>query len=206
MPYVNLIQEQRLALRDSAQRARSFFFVFVAVSILWVAVFGYLFIESSVSARQESKLRKQLKELQPVMAKIDENAKAAAALAPRLETLESAQLGTERWTRILEHLSLRTPEQMWLTNLKSNDRETTKPVAIGFVGMSPNQDEVGDMLLQLQECTDLENVTLKYTSERVQGTGKGIEFSIDAELTGSAEAKESTAKKKNEEQAKEGSA
>jgi Tfp pilus assembly protein PilN len=188
MPYINLIQEQRLARRQGERRARLLFGTFLIVLLVAVGAFGYLFFEDQVARRHLASFRKKVAQIQPILDEIEQNQKLLAAMGPRLTTLEQAQESTQRWQRVLDHLSRYMPETMWLTNMKADDKDAAKPVGLGLTGLSPSQDDVGDLLLRLQACTDLKNVTLKYTTERIQGEGKGIEFNVDAEIVGTEEA------------------
>jgi len=170
------------------QRARMLFGAFVMVLLVAIGAFGYFFFEDQVARRQLASLRKQVTQMKPLLDEIERNEKLLSAMAPRLSTLEQAQESTQKWQRVLDHLSRYMPESMWLTNMKADDKDPAKPVALGLTGLSPTQDDVGDLLLRLQACTDLKNVTLKYTTERIQGEGKGIEFNVDAEIVGTEEA------------------
>src|SRR5207302_143228 len=83
---INLIQEQRLAIRRSEGKARAFFFGFAAVAVGSVAVYGLLVFESEGAQGEASRLRNLLRKNQPLVQQIDQNKKDAAMLAPRLKS------------------------------------------------------------------------------------------------------------------------
>ena len=56
---------------------------------------------------------------------------------------------------------------------------------VTFNGYSVNHDGIGELLLRLDKCTDLEGVTLKYSQERIlEKEAKVLEFEISAVLAG----------------------
>ncbi|HRI42931.1 MAG TPA: PilN domain-containing protein [Fimbriimonadaceae bacterium] len=189
MPLINLIQETQTDSRQRARRARAFFLSFAGISLATVFGFGYLWIETDQAARDEESAKRKVARLEPMVKSIDANSKELGILSPRLATLEDAQVATDRWIKILGHLSVNTPEDIWLTNIRCVASDPTKPVTASFVGISTSQDSVANFLIRLQSSPDLVNVTLKQTQEKMVNSRKAIEFDISAELAGTAEAK-----------------
>ncbi len=189
MPLVNLIQEQRLAVKQRERKTRAFFLAFVAAVCGSLLGAGILFLQTEGLNSSEASLKQQLRKLDPVVKQIEQNDKELNALSPRLTTLTDAQEATQRWMRILEHLSRSMPRGMWLTNVRCVSTDPTKPVSLTLAGMCGTQDAVGDLLLRLQACADLESVSLRFTQEKLVNNDKGIEFEIATDIAGTAEKK-----------------
>lgn len=186
MPLINLIQEQRLAARKNEQRARGFFLAFAVTFVGTVGAYGLVFIQSESLKSEAARLRNQIQTNEPLVAEIDKNEAELSKLSPRLKTLEDAQLISERWNRILKHVATQTPANTWLTALRASGGDATKPIAISLIGMGPSQDPIGEFILRMQNSTDLQNVTLKYTQEKL-AVAKAIEFEVTADIVGTAD-------------------
>lgn len=189
MPLINLIQETQSDSRQRARRARALFLAFAGITVASVFGFGVLWVQTDQAAREEGSTRRKVERLEPMVKAIDANGKELAILGPRLSTLEDAQITTDRWIKILGHLSVNTPEDIWLTNIRCVATDPTKPVMASFVGISTSQDSVANFLIRLQSSPDLVNVNLKQTQEKLVNSQKAIEFDISAELAGTAEAR-----------------
>jgi Tfp pilus assembly protein PilN len=196
MPLINLIQEQRLSNQREERRSRLFFMGFVGTAVASALGFGFLLFKTDAAQGEVARLEAQAQRLAPLLAEIEENNKLFAQLSPRLKTLQGAQELTSRWDRILDHLAVQTPNQTWLTGIRCVAQDATKPVQISFIGMAANQDLVGEFILRLQSCTDLEKVNLRYTQEKVVANGIGIEYEVAGDLAGTAEAKPQNEEKK----------
>ena len=189
MPLINLIQEQRLAIKRDERSARTYFAVFAGAASGAIFVFVALAFACEQAQASESKLRATRQRLAPMMREIDSNVQSEAALKPRLETLGNAQAVTERWARILKHVSLQTPNDSWLTGVRANNMDATKPITASFEGLATSQSPVSEFLFRLENSPDLDNVTLKYTQEKELGAVKQTQFQIDAEVMNTAESK-----------------
>ena len=198
MPNINLIQDQRSGIRQQEKKSRLLLFVFGGVTCLSVLGFGSLMAATDQVNGRYQELQRQFQKLEPVVKEIESNDKDLQILAPRLTTLQGAQEATNRWSRILDHLSRNVPSGVWLTNLRCVTTDPTKPVMVSVTGMSATQDAVGDLILRMQGCSDLTNVTLKYTQEKVVEAKKGLEFEVTGDIVGTEEkkAKEETEDKK----------
>lgn len=186
MPFINLIQEQQFTVRQNERKSRGLFFTFAGVLCSSVLAAGYLFIEAGQLADKEQQLKQKLEKLQPQIQQTEVNSRQIAVIAPKLTTLESAQKTTQKWTRILDHLSRNMPDSVWLTNLRCVASDPTKPIQLTLNGLSVTQEGVGDLILRTQRSAELENVQLKFTQEKIVETSKGIEFEIAADLVGTA--------------------
>jgi len=199
MPLINLIQEQRLIVKQREQRTR--LLTLMAIGACAFLGAGYFTCQAAMLEAKARGLSSQIAKLEPTVKQVDTNQKEIGKLTPRLTTLVSAQKGTERWLKILDHLSRNTPDGVWLTTLRCTQADKTKPVVAQFNGTSGSQDTIGAFLLRLQSCSELDKVTLKFTQERVSSTGRGIEFEIVSDIVGTAEKKAVEEKDKDKKEA-----
>lgn len=187
MPFINLIQEQRLVAQANERKSRSFFLTFVGVLTASGLAVSFLTMETIIAGRQASGVEAQNKKNAPLVSQIDQNAKALAELTPRVKTLEDAQVITSRWSRILEHLAVQTPHSTWLTTMRCLGSDPTKPIQISFAGIATAQSPIGEFIMRMQNLADLDNVNLKFTNEKLIANKTGIEFQVDADLVGTTE-------------------
>lgn len=197
MPLINLIQEQRYSLKRGEAKARSLFLGFVGVTGLSVLMFGLLYFETDAARREASQLKANVKKVEPIVKAIDADELAYSQMSPRVKTLEDAQAITNKWVGILDHLATQTPKNTWLTSIRCSASDGTKPISVSFAGLSDKQDLVGELILRLQNSPHLENVSLRYTQEKVIEKGTGIEFEISVDIADSIELKEKPKEEKS---------
>jgi len=184
MPYINLIQDQRIASRSRESQARLALFGFAAIAGIAFMIYAMLFARVVLESGTLNRTEDGLTRLKPSLAQIDSNKKAEADLTPRLQSLQDAQAMTDRWTRILNHLSVQTPPGVWITSLRSTAVDVTQPVAVVIVGAGTDQAAISEFTLRTQNQPDLDNVELKYTEEQKAPTGISYQFEIDATIKG----------------------
>ncbi len=187
MPFINLIAEQRMMARRAERRSRIAFMAFVGSVCTVVACFGVVFLMTETTAGEVGRLRAEVRKLEPIRKEIAQNREALSDMWARLTTLEDAQALTARWARILNHLSVQTPNTMWLTSIRSVSSEPSKPITASFQGLTGRLEPVGEFILRLQRCTDLQSVSLKYAQEKISPQGRGIEFEVSADVAGTEE-------------------
>jgi Tfp pilus assembly protein PilN len=197
MPFINLIQEHVLAGKRERKRAQMALTCFVVATCLAVGANGYCLYQGESLESQIAVLKQENEKHKGMLAQIEQNRLELLDLAPRLKTLSNAQVMTQRWSTILDHLSKQTPPGAWLTSVRSQGSDPSKPLQTSFQGLSSRQELVGEFILRLQACKELENVNLKFTAEKIVNTGKGIEFDVSAEVAGTAEAKPKDELKEN---------
>lgn len=196
MPLINLIQEQRLAASKNERAARFFFLTFASSAALSVVALGFLTYLKESADSEESGLRAKAQKLQPILDEIDKNQADYGKLAPRVTTLENAQETTNRWNRVLAHLSTQTPTETWLTQIRASQPDLKQPVQISFIGLSSKQELIGELILRLQGSTDLKDVGLKFSQEKNVQYGSQLEFEVSAGLDGTVEEREKNETKK----------
>ncbi len=189
MPLVNLIQEQRLSSRRKEAQARIAFLGFVGSSVAAVGAYGFLLYLGSATAGTEARLRADRQRLEPTVQHIEDEQKEIQALSPRLKTLEDAQQTSSRWAQILQHLTVQTPKDVWLTSLRSTVTDPTKPVTLSLQGIGMSQAPIAEFMLRVQNEKDLQNVNLRYTQEKMVLNNHTVEFAVDADVNGTAEEK-----------------
>lgn len=186
MPLINLIQEQRQSVRKTEARVRALVFGVAGMGGLTFVVAGWFLLQTGLLELRADSLEDKLKKVEPALTAIESNERAIGQLRPRLATLTKAQEGTGKWVDILDHLSRHTPQGVWLTDMRTSQSDPTKPVQISLKGVGGSQDAIGAFLLRLQSSERLERVALKFTQERVNALGEGIEFDVIAFVKGSA--------------------
>lgn len=197
MPYINLIQEQKLTEKLGERQARLYFFGFVGALSVSLIGFGYLTFQADGLANDEARLKAKTQKQAPIVKDIEAAKKEFSAIGPKVVTLTGAQEMSAKWGRILTHLTQQTPPQTWLTQLRCAAVDPAKPITVAFSGLSGRQELVGEFILRLQGCTDLGNVALKFTQEKVVSSGRNIEFEINAEIPGTEEKKDKPKEEKS---------
>lgn len=188
MPNINLIAEQIQSKRDQQKKSRTWMLAFVGASCFSLLAFGFLSLRMEMLSAQHRNLQAKQQELKPFKDEIALNEGLLGAMKPKLATLSKARIDTQRWLRILDHVALVIPPDTWVTQLKSQtSSDPTKPVEVSWTGMSAQQNLVGELMLRLQRSEFLGNVELKYTDERRNANGVGLEFQINALVPGTEE-------------------
>jgi Tfp pilus assembly protein PilN len=193
MPTINLIHDQRRAYRQRLKASRLWFTALLGAAISTGGLTAMLLI-GSISLNGEAKsLQAKAEELKPYREAIEQSEQALTQLSPRLTTLTSARTDTERWTRILEHMSYVMPTNTWLTGVRSvASNEENAPVEVSLTGMSGQQESVGELMLRLQSLSDIANVRLRYTEEKKTQFGEGLEFQIVCDVPTSSDSNKET--------------
>jgi Tfp pilus assembly protein PilN len=186
MPLINLIQEQRQSVKATEAKIRILVFGVAGMGGLTVLATGWLLLQTGLLELRAASLEDRLKKVEPALQAIEANESEIGRLRPRLATLTKAQEGTGKWIDILDHLSRHTPEGVWLTDMRTSQSDPTRPVQVSIKGVGGSQDAIGAFLLRLQASERLERVALKFTQERVNALGEGIEFDVVTYVKGSA--------------------
>lgn len=186
MPLINLIKEQRLAAKRAERTTRSAFVGFTVSAVAVVSAFGFVLFQTESASAAEGKLRADQKKLAPIVAQITKIESDYSNLEPRTKILEDAQLASDRWLRILTHLQTQTPQTTWLTTMRGTAVDPSKPTLLTLAGAGSAQEPIAEFILRTQNAPDLENVTLKYTQERMVGKARAIDFEVTADVKGTA--------------------
>lgn len=189
MPNINLIYEQRVAIRKAASQRRTMIGVTLASAVIALGAFGSLFVATESALGEERALQAEVDKMEPMIKMIESTTDQFNTLNPRLTTLEDAAKVTQRWTRVLDHMSRSCPENVWMTSLRCNQSSEEEPVRIEVQGLGPSQESISDLILRLQSSLDLENVNLKYTQAEIKDEKQFIKFEVSADVQGTAKPK-----------------
>ena len=127
-----------------------------------LAVFGYgiLHFEASGLKSEIARLDSDLKTMKPVIADIEESEKQQALLAPRLKSLEAAQIQTDRWAHLLQHLRTQTPADTWIDlRMRATALQKDKPIETSLFKAPPRlrSRSGGEFILRFENEPDLQN-------------------------------------------------
>jgi len=180
MPLINLIQERRTEQKRQETKVRWSLAALSAVTSIGLGAFAFLWIGTEALANDERNLTAQRDKMEPILKAIESSQSQYDLLNPRLITLSDAANTTQRWARVLDHISRSCPGQVWLTGVRCSQNSIEDPIIMEIQGLGPDQDSVSRLILNLQSSTDLETVDLRYT----QGDSIGISRAIKYEITG----------------------
>lgn len=192
MPVINLIHEQRQAIRTQQRKTKMAGLGFVASLVVAAGAWGVVFMQTESAKAVASDLQAQVDKMEPVLKAIQASEMQYNSLSPRLTTLQDAAMNTQRWARVLEHFSVHMPSGVWLTQLRCSQAADTEPINVELQGIAPNQEAVSEFILRLQASEDLENVSLKYTQGDTVEEQQVIRFEVSGSIVGTAKAKPAT--------------
>ena len=109
MPTINLIESRLIATAKLQQTNRMSKMIFLGTcSVMGMAYFALVGQGLSLSS-EERQLATRVNKMRPLIFQTEELKKEESALKPKLQTLEDAQTLTNRWARLMVHLSRNTP-------------------------------------------------------------------------------------------------
>ncbi len=188
MPVINLI-EPELQRRQSLQR-RIRLLGLVWFGLIGLTAFGWgtLILYTGYLQVQSARMQAEIVRLTPTMHAVQQTQQALNTLQPQISTLQTARTETGRWRGLLQHLSQHTPPACYLTSVEFGKRtDPKKPMEIVIKGIASSQQAVGDLMLRLNQHSEIENVRLDYTQERnLSEENSAIEFQLTAQIKGSA--------------------
>jgi Tfp pilus assembly protein PilN len=191
MPIVNLIQEQRNAVRGRESQTRLVLMAIVAAGAVSFLTAGYFTFESVRFNLEIGRLQALKERLQPMMEELERKNQDIAGLQVRRDTLKNAQNDSVRWSTLLAYLGTNTPDGVFMSDFKSAlPTDGQSPVGLNITGLSVDQNRVADFMLRLQSSPELEGVSLKYTQEKVGPNNQSTQFELTAALAGSGRAPE----------------
>ena len=190
MPLVNLIQEQRLSIRQREQQVRMLLLGVLGIGAMSFLTAGYFTFEAVRYNLNADGLVAQKERLRPLMEELTAKERMIGTMGPRVTTLATAQQKTAQWYSILNHLTTNTPEGIWLSEVKCSQPMPDKPTEVSISGLSTTQEAVGLFIMRLEASPELENVELKFTQEKQGPTTRNTQFELSAMLVGSAKTEE----------------
>jgi Tfp pilus assembly protein PilN len=184
MPFINLIEEQRQAVRKRERQLRVMVLGVLGIAALAFLTAGFFTFEAVRLRMQIGELQAKKTRLQPTMDALASAQEEEGLLGPRIMTLESAVEDTGRWTEILAYLALNTPDNLTLNALRCSPATATEPVTVSFQGLSANQETVGAYIVRLEANKELVDTQLRFTQEQLDGAKKSVQFEVAAVLEG----------------------
>lgn len=186
MPLINLIHEQRQAARTNERKERIAVAGLIGSAVLSAGAWGAIWFQGENAKNEVAELQAQVDKQKPIQQAIQASEMQFNALSPRLATLQDAALSTQRWGRVMGHLSHHVPQGVWLTQMKCSQAAITDPVSIEWQGLAPSQELASEFILRVQASEDLENVQLKATSGDQIQDHQMIRFELKGDLVGTA--------------------
>ena len=183
MPLINLIESRRIAARREERGVRIGLFTLCGTASVCILGYGFLFLQAEGLSQEERTLAASKAKLEPLLKRITEDERERADLEPRLKSLVDAQQLTGRWRRILQHMTLNTPSGTWLTSVRCSV-EAEKGVSISLAGVGKDQAHAAEFMMRVQNASDLENVHLNFTQEKMLETESAIEFEVAGDIVG----------------------
>jgi Tfp pilus assembly protein PilN len=186
MPLINLIESNIVAARKSEQQTRISRYTLIASAVVVGLAYISLLAQSSGLSAETQSVESQIKKMKPLITQIDEFKKSETEMTPRLATLSDAQDLTSRWGRVMGHLAVNTPPNVWLISMRAMMTDPKQPIHLTITGVGKTQADASEMLLRCQNAKDLESVNLVGTTERVLEKSSAVEFEIGGDIVGTA--------------------
>lgn len=187
MPTINLISISRAAKRASERQTQALFFTWIVEGALFASAFGFLLWRDASLEAQVAEVNARAQTLAPIEQQVQLLTAQGAEIQPKLTTLLSARHDTERWERILTHISVNTPAHTWVTSLRSElPKDEKSPSKVTMTGFASDQNLVGEIMMRLNACSDLQNIELKYTQAKTIAAAIGVEYEILTAVTTAA--------------------
>ena len=137
-------------------------------------------LDQSVAAAQTSvrQLKSNIEQYRPQELQVAAFKAQKQSLQTKLDVIQELEIARGGPLRLMDELSLRVPERLWLTSL------TTKGKRVTLAGESLDTGVVADFLRGLNESQYFKNVDLESTSRggAVEGV-KLVKFIVTAEMT-----------------------
>lgn len=178
MPLVNLIEEQRIQVKQGESRARLLLVASGVIGCICFLAGGFFGLQAIVMNAMSNDLEQKEEALKPFTDELEQNELLYAELSPRLETLEKAQTKTLQWRVVLDYMTKNTPNGLYLTGLRCQQQALDQPVLITIVGNAQSQEAVSALLLRLELQPDLEQPSLRFTQEKKTELGDAVEFEV----------------------------
>ena len=152
------------------------------VGLAYLVVLG----QGALLASEEQAVQSKLKKLKPMLKAIEEQKRIVADLEPRLDTLQSARELTSRWGRLLNHIAVNTPPDVYLTAIRADANQPDQPIKVTFIGTGKSQSDASQFVLRCQNSRDIESVNLIGSQEKLLRQMSAIEFEVAGSIVGTA--------------------
>lgn len=184
MPLINLIESDLIVARKAAQRKRVSQMALAGSCAVIGVGYAALLGQSANLGAEEADIQSKIKKLKPMLRAIEEDRRIIADLEPRLEALTDARDLTNRWGRIMQHLTVNTPQDCYLTAVRADAGNPNEAISVTFTGVGKTQSDASQFLLRCQNAKDMQGVNLVQSRERTVLRGSMIEFEIKGSIVG----------------------
>lgn len=145
--------------------------------LLVIGLGAFFFVQKKAFDRENSLLaqaRQEKSQLQYVEAKLEEQRKAREALDKKITLIESLNAQRDLAPRLLDELSRRLPEWVWLTEVTYDDK------GVQIKGRALSNNLIADYIAGLESSAQLMNVNLVSSQQRAVQGDQYLEFSLRA--------------------------
>ena len=178
MMEINLLPHRR-AKRVAELRESAGFLVLGLVLLFGAVAFVDASLEDRIGRKQTAvrQLQASIQEFKPQQQQVDAFKQKKQDLLVKLDVIEGLDSARTGPLRLMEEVSSRTPERLWLTKLTTTGRKVV------LTGESLDTGVVADFLRSLNESGFFEHVDLESTSRGNAAEGvKVVAFTVTAEM------------------------
>lgn len=146
----------------------------VVLLILIVLAAAFL-LQRKMMSQEKNRLaaaQAEKTKLQYVTAKLEELEKQKAVFERKINLIRELKAQQDVAVKILDELSQRLPEWVWLTEL------TFKEKTISLRGNAISNNLIADYIYNLQNCPDFTNINLISSTQRTSQNTQFLEFSM----------------------------
>jgi len=145
--------------------------------LLVVGLGAFYFFQKKAFDRETvllTQARQEKSQLQYVEAKLEEQRKVREALDRKITLIESLNAQRDLAPRLMDELSRRLPEWVWLSEVTYDDK------GIQIKGRSVSNNLIADYIASLEASAQLMNVNLVSSTQRTTQGDQYLEFSLRA--------------------------
>jgi len=147
--------------------------------VLIIGLGAFYFFQRKAFDRENALLaraRQEKSQLQYVEAKLEEQRKARESLDRKITLIESLNAQRDMAPRLMDELSRRLPEWVWLSEIVYDDK------GIQIKGRSLSNNLISDYIGSLEASPQIMNVNLVSSTQRTAQGDQYLEFSLRAVL------------------------
>lgn len=151
----------------------------VTVVALLIGGWAQWSIQSDIDAAKArvARTNAQIKRFQPQLEQVKAYKAKKATVQKKLDVIEELDNSRSGPVRVLDELSTRSPERLWLTRLEASGNKLT------LMGSSLDNEIVAQFLTKLSESEYFKKVELKGSELQTKGAVKVHAFKIQAQIT-----------------------
>ncbi len=147
--------------------------------LLVIGLGAFYFIQTKAFSRENALLslaRQEKSQLQYVEAKLEEQRKARESLDKKITLIESLNAQRDMAPRLMDELSRRLPEWVWLTEVTYDDK------GVQIKGRALSNNLIADYISSLESSPQLMNVNLVSSTQKTAQGDQYLEFALRAVL------------------------